>query len=77
MFGGTSGFFFQRLDDLFVEFDTDDNGGIDLKEYLSFIKTLKLEAEARARDLTDIPIMALRGETGKRYIPPETGRYLD
>ena len=67
----------QRLDDLFAEFDTDGNGGIDLKEFLSFVKTLKLEAEARIRDLTDIPIMALKGEKGKRYIPPFTGRFLE
>ena len=68
---------FQRLNDLFSEFDTDGTGSIDLKEYLSFMKILRLEAEARARDLKDIPIVALKGENGKRYLPPKTGRYFD
>jgi hypothetical protein len=62
-----------HLQDLFLLFDIDGTGMIDLSEFLSLLKSQQRETLLRIKELTEYPMMALETTPSIKYIPPKTG----
>ena len=43
---------------------------IELHEFLMLLKSQHKEAQARIKELVEAPIMVLRGDQSKQYLPP-------
>lgn len=54
-------------------YDIDGVGTMDIPEFASFLRSQKDEAVARYRDMTEYPVMCLRGNSKTKYAPPREG----
>ena len=61
-----------QLEDAMAIIDIDGSGGIELPEFLKFIRDHQADAISRIKEMTELPTMVERGKT-KKYIPPKTG----
>jgi hypothetical protein len=66
----------ERAEETLSIYDSDGGGTIGLSEFLAFLKVQKREAEARLKDLVDLPVMAAKSNPKKRYLPPREGKYF-
>ena len=66
----------ERLEEMFNMYDTDEGGTIEMPEFLLFIKSMCLQAQARAKDLVESPQLVLKSDRKTRWLPPQTGRVL-
>lgn len=64
----------KRFADIMGLFDLDGSGLMGLDDFLSLVKSQRLEASSRIRELTQYSVMALASRPGQRYIPPTTGQ---
>lgn len=48
-------------------------GMIELHEFLMLLKSQHKEAQARIKELVEAPIMVLKSDTSKQYLPPTKG----
>ena len=63
----------KRLSDLMNQYDVDQGGKIELHEFLMLLKSQHKEAQARIKELVEAPIMVLKNDQSKQYLPPERG----
>lgn len=63
----------KRLAELMQQYDVDLGGKIELPEFLLLLKAQHAEAVARIQEMTQSPVMTLRGDKSTRYQPPLTG----
>jgi hypothetical protein len=70
-----------RIDEIFNLYDVDGGGSIGLSEFLSFLKTQKLQSSLRIKDLCEMPIMIeSKGNKTDKYgnplpwYPPREGK---
>lgn len=66
----------ERAEETLSIYDSDGGGTIGLTEFLAFLKVQKREAEARLKDLVDLPVMAAKSNPKKRYLPPREGNSI-
>lgn len=64
----------KRLADIMSLFDLDGSGLMNLPDFLSLVKSQRVEAEKRIREMTTRSVMSLASKPGVRYIPPRTGQ---
>ncbi len=63
----------ERLIEIMDEYDTDGGGTIGIDEFLLFLKRQNIEATCRLKEIEEIPVMALKSDPTKRYVPPDNG----
>jgi hypothetical protein len=63
----------KRLTELMGQYDVDQGGKIELHEFLMLLKSQHKEAQARIKELVEAPIMVLRSDQSKQYLPPTKG----
>lgn len=63
----------KRLAELMNQYDVDQGGKIELHEFLMLLKSQHKEAQARIKELVEAPIMVLRSDQSKQYLPPVKG----
>ena len=63
----------KRLQELMNKYDIDGGGSIEMSEFLMLLKSQKQDAALRIKEMMESPIMCLRQERGKPYVPPENG----
>lgn len=63
----------KRLTELMNQYDVDQGGKIELHEFLMLLKSQHKEAQARIKELVEAPIMVLKSDQSKQYLPPAKG----
>lgn len=63
----------KRLTELMNQYDVDQGGKLELHEFLMLLKSQHKEAMARIKELVEAPIMVLRSDQSKQYLPPAKG----
>lgn len=63
----------KRLTELMNQYDVDQGGKIELHEFLMLLKSQHKEAQERIKELVEAPIMVLRSDQSKQYLPPTKG----
>lgn len=61
------------IDDIMMVYDVENNGSIQLPEFLAFLRAQYREATARLEEMTEIRIMATRDRPKEKYSPPRQG----
>jgi hypothetical protein len=64
-----------QLGDAMSVIDIDGSGGIELPEFLNFIRDHRNDAVSRIKEMTVLPTMVEEGSS-KKYIPPTTGTLI-
>jgi hypothetical protein len=63
----------KRLTELMGQYDVDQGGKIELHEFLMLLKSQHKEAMSRIKELVEAPIMTLRSDPTKQYLPTTRG----
>lgn len=63
----------KRFADIMSLFDLDGSGMMGMTDFLSLVKSQRVEAASRIKEMVTYSVMALASKPGKRYVPPNAG----